>query len=91
MRYLLLALLLLASPAHAEVYRYVVVANLDDDKLLLVDAYGENFIVEARVYCWEHRGFARGNILLSSENLDLCVSSTLISVKTGESCEVWCP
>lgn len=87
-----LALFLFASPARAgDVLRYIVVYNVNDEKLILMDSYGEKYVVEAHIYCWEHQGFERGDIVLSTENLDICVSSTLISTESGETCEVWCP
>jgi len=91
MRYLLLALLLLASPAWADVYQYVVVRNIDDEKLVLMDLYGDVVVVEATLYCFEGFGFAEGDMVLSTENLSICAMATLISPSSRQTCDVWCP
>lgn len=86
----LLSALTFAQPAHAEVYRYVVIANINNSKLLIQGVY-EDFIVDARPYCWEAHGFGQGEVIFSSHNLRACVTATFISARTGNACEVWCP
>lgn len=82
---------LFVAPAFGQSVRaYVIVANINDDKLVLADRYGSKHVVEAKTYCLG-TGWEEGTIVLSTENLDICVSSTLISRTTGDTCDVWCP
>lgn len=67
---------------------YVVLANIDDEKLVLMDASRNKFIVEAKTYCFN---FEEGTIVYSTEPLDICVSSTLINKNTRQTCDIWCP
>jgi hypothetical protein len=89
---LVLAVLLLAVPTTSArgLYRYVIVANVDEDKLVLADEYGQTHAVGAKVYCWEHQGFEADELVLSTENLDTCSSATLVNPRTRKTCEVWC-
>lgn len=79
------------SAAAADVYPYIVLANIDDDKIILVDVLGEKYVVEALSYCFDFQGFDEDDIVYSTENLYACAVSTLISRTTGETCEVFCP
>ena len=69
---------------------YAVIANVNDEKLVLVDRWGSKFIVSAKIYCWESQ-FPRGAVILSTNDLSICVQSTLVNTATGNTCEVWCP
>lgn len=86
-------MLFLGTPAveARSTHLYAVAANMNDDKLLLVDQYQQTYVVEAMTYCFDYQGFDRGDVIISTKDLGACATSTLISRRTGESCEVFCP
>lgn len=81
---------LAVGPAFAKtVHVYGIVANINGSKLVLTDPYGIKRIVKAQTYCLG-AGWGEGTVVLSTEDLNFCVSSTLISKATGDTCEIWC-
>jgi len=84
----LLAILLSTKIVDARsVYYYVILANVNDDKFILVDAYGEKVFVEAKSYCFD---FDEEEAVLSTNDLSSCLTSVLIEPRSGKTCEVWC-
>lgn len=88
---LLLSLLLSGNVAQAgSVTAYVILANVNDDKLVLEDSYGQRHVISPKIFCFSWQGFDSGDIVYSTENLDACTSSTLISKRTHRTCDVYC-
>lgn len=65
-------------------------ANIDDEKLVLVGGSGAKYVVEAQTYCLGF-GWEPGSLVLSTEDLDFCTTSMLISKASKNTCAVWCP
>lgn len=84
--------LLFAAPSLSSDLRQYAILRTNESKLVLQDLRDERvYIVEARIYCWEHHGFGEDAVVLSTKNLAVCGgSATLISAR-GETCDVWCP
>ena len=63
---------------------YIIEASANDDTFVI---NGEAF--EAKTYCF---GFERGDRVrfLSGSPLGTCVSATILNVRSGKTCEVWC-
>lgn len=91
MRYLILLLLAVFPVNAASSYQYTVVANVDDEKLVLIDSFGETHVVEAQAYCYSALGFDEGDTVLAVDSLNACAMTTLISLSQRQTCKVWCP
>ena len=92
LRKLLTLAVLVSPPLYANgAHTYVVLANIRDTKLVLMDGYDVTRIVEAQLFCYDFRGFDKGDRVFATDNLDACATSTLVSERTGSTCKVWCP
>lgn len=83
----LLAILMCLSSSAARVYYYKILANVNDDKFVLVDRYGTVTVIEAKTYCF---GFDQDDVILATDDLTSCLSSVIIHTSSGKTCEVWC-
>lgn len=84
---LLSIFLLTKSVGARSVYYYVILANINDDKLVLSDIDGTKVFVEAKSYCF---GFDEDVTVISTNDLSSCTTSVLIQPRSGKTCEVWC-
>jgi hypothetical protein len=81
-----IALFLLPIPSFA-LMEYTIQVAHNDDFFIIND---EKF--SAQTYCYSWDGFDEGNrvVFIEGSPYGACVNATIVSIDTGEKCELWC-
>lgn len=71
-----------SSNLSARNQQYFIDSNINDQKFLI-----DGNLYSAKTYCFS---MYEGDAVIFLENKDLCISNTIINLKNGNKCDVWC-